>query len=116
MRPSHQTKSRLNKHETQEMDYIDAYVDVKPVDLESMPEPPIGDNSTPEYNTISKKPGQLGGKRKHKTHTRKHKTHKRKHKRHHSNKSKTHKRKHKRLHSNKSKTHRHKTNRRSRKH
>ena len=73
MRPAHQTKSRLDEDEKQRMDYYDAYVDVKTVDLDSMPEPPIGDHSTPEYNKVSKKPGQLGG-RKHKTKSTKRKT------------------------------------------
>jgi hypothetical protein len=55
--------SRLSEEEDRMMrDYED--YDVEPVDLESLEMPPIGDDIPEGYDKLSKKKGQLGGKRK----------------------------------------------------
>jgi hypothetical protein len=64
LRPSHQTKSRLTDEEQKIMDEYEAYGEVDYVDLDNMPSVPIGDYNSPSYDIVSKKPGQLGGKRK----------------------------------------------------
>jgi hypothetical protein len=55
--------SRLNAEETAIMDEHDAYGSALPVDLEQMPKMPVGDDSPPGYNNVSKLPGALGGKK-----------------------------------------------------
>jgi hypothetical protein len=67
VRPAHQTYSRLTPSQTKFMDDYEAYDEVETVDLDKMPEMPIGDETNEEYEKISRKPGQLGGKKKRKS-------------------------------------------------